>query len=98
MSICHPRLTDAKSVWIRFFIGIICTFPVGIFACFVYRFNIAYRVMLLGALVYVNLMWLGFDLWKLRNPDVAEAAETRLRILAFLPLLIGLPLPAYLLR
>ena len=83
------RLTDFKSVRIRFALSLIWSLPV-LFGFWLLRNSWRESAVLAAAFLYLSLLGLILDRWRLRNPDAPKERETQLRFFGVVPLVVGI--------
>lgn len=100
MNIWHYELTDRKSAIVRLILRLLWLFiGLALAWLFLRHFLQPLRVagfLLVGSALYLSLVGLAFDLWKLRHPETSRLTFQWMATLAMLPILIGIPVAIFL--
>jgi hypothetical protein len=95
MNVWRCELADARSIRIRFGRSLVSSLVFLFAFSFLFR---SWRVVVILAFVYLYMSVLGvfLDRWRLCHPDAPMETERRLRLLAVLPVIAGIPVAIFL--
>jgi len=79
MNIFTMRVTDERSVWLRFAFSVVSSVAVFAGFCFLER-SWRMRGLIAGILSIWSVIELMLDKWRLRNPDASRERERQLRL------------------
>jgi len=97
MNIFTLRVTDAKSLRIRFAFSLVSSVVILVGVCFIER-TWRVRGLAAAALIVWSIMELLLDKWRLRNPEASQQRERQLRLRCVVALMIGMFAAVFLVR
>src|SRR6266404_1644538 len=89
MNVCNCKLTDSKSVRIRFGLSLVWSLPV-LLGYWLLRDSWREGAVLAAAFFHLSLLGLILDRWRLRNPEASKERERQLRLFGVVPLFVGI--------
>jgi len=97
MNIFTLRVTDERSVWLRFLFSVVSSLAIIAGVCF---FEPSWRMrgLIAGAFAVWSVMELLLDKWRLHNPGASQVRERQLRLRCVVALMIAMMVAVFLIR
>lgn len=96
MNILTMKVTDERSVWLRFASSLVASVAIFVGFCFLER-SWRMRGLSAGIMATWSVIDLMLSKWRLRNPDASREREQRLRLLWSVALMMVMLLAVFML-